>query len=127
AENTGGSTGEGDGETQQLGTDLQAGGPGRFVVDLEADLVVLGNEVDHASGLNEVVGFADGEDAGTLEPLNDFGEALLFRVADEKDVAVGGFGGGAKCLHGDRVSVDFFAGDRLFKLVAEGVVAEHSN
>jgi hypothetical protein len=84
------SAGGADGEAQQLGTNLQPGGPGRVVVDLEADFAGFLHEVDDAARFYESLGFAHGEDGGAAEALYDFREALCLGVADEKDVAVRG-------------------------------------
>ena len=47
------------GQLEQLRADGQALGPGQSVVDLEANLVALGNEIYHAAVFGEPVDFTD--------------------------------------------------------------------
>ena len=85
-------------ETQQFGTNLQLGGLGRFVVDLETDLAGFLHEIDHAPRFNELIGVAHREDGIAVQALDDFGETLFFGVTDEKNLAVSGLGGGVEDL-----------------------------
>ena len=84
------------GEIQQLGTDLQSGRLGRLVVDLEADFAGFLDKVDHAARFNKAICVADREHWYCLQILDDFTEAFLFQIADEKDLAMGALGGAFK-------------------------------
>src|ERR1700757_4805602 len=69
------------GKTQQLRAELQPGSLSAVDVDLEANFVVLGDEVDDSAGLDEPVHLPDGENARALEALHDLGQTLFFRGA----------------------------------------------
>src|SRR3989454_5710108 len=74
-------------EFHELSADLEPGSLHGRDVDVEADLLVLHAERDLPAAGREVVDFADRQDRRSLQGLQDGGEAIPLRGADEEDVA----------------------------------------
>src|SRR2546425_13011797 len=74
-------------EFHELSADLEPGALHGRDVDVETDLLVLHAERDLPAAGREVVDFADRQDRRSLQGLQDGGEAIPLRGADEEDVA----------------------------------------
>lgn len=70
-------------QAQQFGTDFEARLFGGVITDLKTDFTVLKEKINHAPGLDELVGFAHGQYAGLVQAFHDLFQVLLFRGADE--------------------------------------------
>jgi hypothetical protein len=78
------------GKKQEPRADLKIGALSIVQIDVEANLVVLQAETDHAAMLNKVVGFADGEDGGTVQAGQNCGRSLLVTACNEKEMTAPG-------------------------------------
>src|SRR6266850_4277734 len=78
-------------ELHELGADLEPGALYGRHIDVEADLLVLHAERDLAAAGGEVIDLTDRQDGRAVETLEDGGEAVPFRGADEQEVALAGF------------------------------------
>jgi hypothetical protein len=115
------------GESQKLGADFQAGFFSGLIIDLEADSVVLDDEIDHAAGFDEWIGFAHGQDAGIVESADDGGQIVFFRRADEEDLAVGGLRDGVEFLELKAPVIDGLVANGGFEVRAENIFSEHAD
>src|SRR5712671_6753031 len=111
-------------EVEQLRADPQANSPGCLFIDLEADLVVRHKKIDHAAGQKKTVRFADGQNPGAADRVENLRQPLPFRRADEKDVASLQLGQGFDLPDHEGMVIDGFVVNRALQIVTERVLAD---
>src|SRR3989442_852896 len=111
-------------EFHELSADLEPGPLHRRDVDVEADLLVLHAERNLPAAGREVIYFADRQDRGSLQGLQDGGETIPLRSADEEDVAVARLPDVSEPLDDDPSVVDGLAAEGVIEDGAEGILPE---
>src|SRR5437867_4011226 len=111
-------------EFHELSADLEPGSLHGRDVDVEADLLVLHAERDLSAAGREVIDFADRQDRRSLEGLQDGGETIPLRGADEEDVARARVPDVSEPLDDDPSVVNGLAAERVIEDGAEGVRPE---
>src|SRR6267143_1346182 len=114
-------------ELHELGADLEPGAPHGRHVDVEADLLILHAECDLPAAGGKVIDFADRQDRRAVETLENGGEAVPFRSADEQDVALAGFFDIADPLDDQPSAADGLAAESVVENGAEGIFPENAD
>ena len=114
-------------EAQQLSADSEPGFLGGFVVDLEADFIVLNREINHPARFEEMVCFADRQDAGIVEIAQDLWQAVLHRRAYEKNVAMSRFFSRVELTEFEMAIVYGLVADGFFQVISKDVFAKDTN
>ena len=76
------------GQTQQFGAYIQ---PSLFrcvIIDLKMNLVVLNNEINHATGLDELIYFTHRQYTFAAQTFQNFRQLAIFRWANEQNLAI---------------------------------------
>src|SRR5687768_17988121 len=72
---------------EQIGVELQLSGLGSLEVDLEANGIVLEQEVNHSALVQKVIRLANGQNGYSSGLFHQVAQLLSFGVGNEKDVA----------------------------------------
>lgn len=115
------------GETEQFGTDSQPGLSGGAVIDLKTNLIVFDYEIDHATGFDELIGLAYGQNAGVVKPGDNFGQIFLQFGADEQDLAICGLNCRGELLQFKGAASDRFIPNGFFQVVSKDILTQHTN
>ena len=115
------------GEAQELGANVQLLAARGLQIDLETDVAVFDFEIDDSPIFGEVGGFADGEDSGDRDFLEEVHHVFVFGGGDEQHLAAGGLRGVCDFADLKRAAVDGFTGERFDKRIAKGVAAKHAD
>jgi len=78
------------GEEQEPRTNPEIGTLRHFQIDIKSNLAFLEAETDHAALLDKIVGFADGEDRGSVQAGENCGHALFVSANNKKEMAAAG-------------------------------------
>jgi predicted nucleic acid-binding Zn-ribbon protein len=111
---------DGLGKKQEPRTDLEIGALRRFQIDIEANLVFLKAETDHAALLNKIVGFADGEDRSAVQGCKNCGRTSFVPAHNEKEMASSGVLLLLKMADLKRARADLLALNGGFKNAGQG-------
>ena len=82
-------------------------------IDLEADLSLRKVKVNHSAAFGKPGEFADGEDAGIVQPIENLPDLPLFRCADEEEVSGFQIFQAMRSFDDDFAIVDVFSGNDL--------------
>src|ERR1043166_1431938 len=71
------------GETQKFRTDDEIDAFCRFGVDLEPEIGILEEDIDHTAGIEELVRFSEGQRGRFLSRLEELRQAAILRTGNE--------------------------------------------
>src|SRR5581483_6057613 len=112
---------------QEFRTYPQSGQPGRIQVDLKADFSVLPHKTDHTAGFGKMFALAHSQHGFAADFFQNGRESAFFRIADEKDVALGEVIVRDDLADEDWPPIHDFGLHGLLKAVAEVVLAHHAD
>jgi hypothetical protein len=109
------------GKKQEPRADLKIGALRIVQIDVEANLVALQAETDHAAKLHKIIGFADGKDRGSDQAGQNCGGTLFVFAGNEKEMTATGIILFLKTANLQRTRSDLFALNGIFENVTQSV------
>src|SRR5207245_5942197 len=109
---------------QELGAELQPRALRGVDVDLEADLVRLHAEIDHPAQARESIRVSDGQDRHPAQQAQDPREIVVYRGADEEDLARLNLPDALDMPDDEGMRIDRFPLKHLLDVGAEPVASE---
>jgi len=110
---------------EHFGTDLDFGGSGIAQVDSEADVVLHGDELNHAAAEGKVFSLAHRKDAPAFQLGQDSFQACILGGADEQEVTILHFLDSLVPLDNQPSMVDPLIPDRLLQIPPKWVGTQH--